>query len=214
MTSGLMERKSILVAMAARYEMEPGAFEATLRATCGLANATREEFAAFLLVAHEYRLNPVTREIYAFPKKGGGIQPIVSIDGWMKLANAHEQMDGLTFVDRLDESGQLVAITAQVHRRDRAHPIEVTEYLAECRQGTQPWEKWPARMLRHKAAIQAIRYAFGFGGIADPDEAERMAPVPATVVARPRHPAPRLTAPVGASVDADVVSDAASVAGE
>jgi hypothetical protein len=63
-----------------------------------------------------------------------------------------------------------------VHRKDRSHPIEVTEYLAECRQGTEPWKKWPARMLRHKAAIQAIRYAFGFSGIVDPDEADRMRP--------------------------------------
>jgi hypothetical protein len=54
--------------------------------------------------------------------------------------------------------------------------VEVTEYLAECRQGTDPWKKWPARMLRHKAAIQAIRYAFGFSGIVDPDEADRMRP--------------------------------------
>jgi hypothetical protein len=63
-----------------------------------------------------------------------------------------------------------------VHRKDRSHPVEVTEYLAECRQGTDPWKKWPARMLRHKAAIQAIRYAFGFSGIVDPDEADRMRP--------------------------------------
>ena len=31
-------------------------------------------------------------------------------------------------------------------------------------------------MLRHKAAIQSIRYAFGFSGIVDPDEADRMRP--------------------------------------
>jgi hypothetical protein len=30
-------------------------------------------------------------------------------------------------------------------------------------------------MLRHKAMIQAARYAFGFAGIYDPDEAERIA---------------------------------------
>jgi hypothetical protein len=118
----------------------------------------------------------VTKEIYAFPKKGGGIQPIVGIDGWMTMANNHTAYDGITFVDRLSDDGQLVAITAQVHRKDRSHPVEVTEYLAECRQGTDPWKKWPARMLRHKAAIQAIRYAFGFSGIVDPDEADRMRP--------------------------------------
>ena len=170
------DRKSILLSMATRFGMEPAAFEQTVRATCGCDKATREEFAAFLLVANEYQLNPVTKEIYAFPKKGGGIQPIVGIDGWMTMANNHTAYDGITFVDRLSDDGQLVAITAQVHRKDRSHPVEVTEYLAECRQGTDPWKKWPARMLRHKAAIQAIRYAFGFSGIVDPDEADRMRP--------------------------------------
>jgi hypothetical protein len=92
------------------------------------------------------------------------------------MANNHAAYDGITFVDRIGDDGQLMAITAQVHRKDRSHPVEVTEYLAECRQGTEPWKKWPARMLRHKAAIQAIRYAFGFSGIVDPDEADRMRP--------------------------------------
>ena len=170
------DRKSILLSMAGKFGMEPVAFEQTVRKTCGCDNATKEEFAAFLLVCNEYQLNPVTREIYAFPKKGGGIQPIVGIDGWMTMANNHAAYDGITFVDRLSDDGQLVAITAQIHRKDRSHPVEVTEYLAECRQGTDPWKKWPARMLRHKAAIQAIRYAFGFSGIVDPDEADRMRP--------------------------------------
>ena len=170
------DRKSILLSMATKFGMEPAAFEQTVRATCGCDKATKEQFAAFLLVANEYGLNPVTKEIYAFPTRGGGIQPIVGIDGWMTMANNHAAYDGITFVDRLSEDGQLVAITAQVHRKDRSHPVEVTEYLAECRQGTDPWKKWPARMLRHKAAIQAIRYAFGFSGIVDPDEADRMRP--------------------------------------
>ena len=170
------DRKSILLSMATKFGMEPAAFEQTVRATCGCDKATKEQFAAFLLVANEYGLNPVTKEIYAFPTRGGGIQPIVGIDGWMTMANNHPAYDGITFVDRLSDDGQLVAITAQVHRKDRSHPVEVTEYLAECRQGTEPWKKWPARMLRHKAAIQAIRYAFGFSGIVDPDEADRMRP--------------------------------------
>jgi len=170
------DRKSILLSMATKFGMEPAAFEQTVRATCGCEKATKEQFAAFLLVANEYGLNPVTKEIYAFPTRGGGIQPIVGIDGWMTMANNHSAYDGITFVDRLSDDGQLLAITAQVHRKDRSHPVEVTEYLAECRQGTEPWKKWPARMLRHKAAIQAIRYAFGFSGIVDPDEADRMRP--------------------------------------
>jgi hypothetical protein len=37
-------------------------------------------------------------------------------------------------------------------------------------------------MLRHKAAIQAARYAFSFAGIMEPDEAERMVSVEGVVV--------------------------------
>ena len=35
------------------------------------------------------------------------------------------------------------------------------------------WQKWPRRMLRHKALIQAARVAFGFAGLSDEDEFER-----------------------------------------
>jgi phage recombination protein Bet len=167
-------RASVLVTMAERYGMEAAAFEATLRGTVVPAGCTREQFAAFLLVAKEYRLNPITKEIYAFPVGGGGIQPIVSIDGWMNLINSHPQMNGLEFQDRFDDAGNLTAITARIWRKDRDKPIEVTEYMAECRRGTPTWKQWPGRMLRHKAAIQAARYAFGFSGIVDPDEAERI----------------------------------------
>lgn len=187
-------KRSVLLTMASRFGMEPAAFEATVRATCGCAGATREEFAAFLLVANEYGLNPVTREIYAFPKKGGGIQPIVGIDGWVTMANNHPAFDGIEVEFQHDDAGKLVSATARVHRKDRSHPVVVTEYLAECVRSTDPW-KMAHRMLRHKAAIQGIRYAFGFAGIMEPDEAEGMAeraiatPEPRAVQALPSCPA-------------------------
>jgi hypothetical protein len=59
-------------------------------------------------------------------------------------------------------------------RKDRGRPVTVTEYLSECRRGTEPW-KMQHRMLRHKALIQAARYAFGFSGIYDEDEGEKIA---------------------------------------
>ncbi len=135
--------------------------------------AAPEQIAAFLMVAKEYKLNPITKEIYAFPDKSGGIQPIVSIDGWLKIINSHPQFNGMEFEDKLDDKGGILSITCRIFRKDREHPIVVTEYMAECARGTEPWKKWPARMLRHKAAIQAARYAFGFSGIIEPDEYER-----------------------------------------
>lgn len=166
--------KSVLLDMADRFGMEPAAFEATLRATVCKGSVSREEFAAFLLVAKEYGLNPLTKEIYAFPAKGGGIIPVVSIDGWCRITNDHVAMDGLEFADTRNAAGELEAITCKIFRKDRAHATEVTEYMEECKGTTDVWKRWPRRMLRHKTLIQAARYAFGFSGIYDEDEYERI----------------------------------------
>lgn len=171
------EPPSIIQDMATRFGMDKRAFEATLKATVVPANVSNEQFAAFLLVAKQYNLNPITKEIYAFPAKSGGIQPIVGIDGWCNIINSHPQLDGIEFDDVKDANGTLTAIACKIFRKDRSHPITAIEYLSECKRGTEPWKQWPARMLRHKALIQAARYAFGFSGIVDPDEAERMVDV-------------------------------------
>jgi phage recombination protein Bet len=160
--------------MAERYGMEPGPFEATVRAICMPQQHTREEFAAFLLVAKEYRLNPLTKEIYAFPKRGGGIVPIVSIDGWVSLVNSHDACDGFSFSWEEDADRNPISCTCTMYRKDRSHPVVVTEYLSECIRPTDPW-KMKHRMLRHKAMIQGARYAFGFSGIYDEDEGAKIA---------------------------------------
>lgn len=168
----LDNRRSIMETMAQKFGMERSAFESTLMQTI-IKDGTKEQTAAFLVVAHQYNLNPFTKEIFAFPAKGGGIQPVVSVDGWMKLINSHPDFDGMDFRDTLNDKGELVSVTCRMHRKGRSHPTEVTEYMSECRRDVDTWRKWPARMLRHKAAIQAARYAFGFSGIVEPDEAER-----------------------------------------
>ena len=173
----VIKKKSVTIDMADRFGMEVDAFEKTLRSTVFPAAGTAGEFAAFLLVCKEYDLNPITKEIYAFPKQGGGIVPIVSVDGWMKLVNSHPAFDGMDFVEREDD-GKLVSIECTIYRKDRAHPIAITEYYDECKRDTGPW-KMKHRMLRHKAAIQCARYAFGFAGIYDEDEGEKIALAPA-----------------------------------
>lgn len=167
------ETKSVVEFMAGKYGMERAAFESVIKKTVMPTATKNEEFVAFLSVAKEYGLNPLTKEVYAFPAKGGGITPIVSIDGWNRIINNHPEFDGAEFEDILD-NGKIVAIKCIMHRKDRNHPTTVTEYLSECSRDTVPWNKWPTRMLRHKALIQAARYAFGFSGIYDKDEAERI----------------------------------------
>ncbi|MDO9471928.1 MAG: RecT family recombinase [Caulobacter sp.] len=177
-------RRSVVAEVAHRYGMEADAFEATLRKTVVKGDVSREEFAALMVVANQYGLNPLTKEFYAFPAKGGGIQPIVSIDGWSRIINDHPAFDGMEFED-IREGAELLAITCRMHRKDRSRPIEATEYMVECKRGTDVWKQWPRRMLRHKAMIQCARYAFGFGGIVDQDEYERMIDVTPAAATRP-----------------------------
>ena len=126
-----------------------------------------EQMTALLVVANQHGLNPWTNEIYAFPNNGG-IVPIVGVDGWARIMNDHPQFDGIEF-DLDDEK-----CTCRIYRKDRSKPTSVTEYLAECNRSTAPWKSHPKRMLRHKAMIQCARLAFGFTGIYDQDEAERI----------------------------------------
>ena len=138
-------------------------------------DANDDQLAALMIVANQYGLNPFTKEIYAFPSKGGAITPVVSVDGWARIINDNPNCDGIQFEQ--DD----VSATCKIYRKDRTHPTIVTEYLAEC-QGEikdkygnlKPWGKYPKRMLRHKALIQCARIAFGFSGIYDEDEAKRI----------------------------------------
>lgn len=179
----------LLAYMADKYSLNQEEFSRTVRMTCGLPKATPEEFAAFLIVAKEYNLNPLTKEIYAFPGRGGGIVPIVSIDGWVNLVNSHRACDGFEFEMEHDDDGKLVSCTCRMFRKDRSHPVAVTEYLSECIRGTEPW-KMQHRMLRHKAMIQAARYAFGFSGIYDEDEGAKIAEMRDVTPQRDEPPAP------------------------
>jgi phage recombination protein Bet len=178
-------KSSLLEVMAAKYHMDPQTFANTVRKTAMPSNATNEEFAAFMMVAKEYNLNPILKEIHAFPKKGGGIQPIVSIDGWISLVNQHPQCDGYEFEWQTAANGDPISCKCTMHRKDRTHPVVVEEFLAECWRNTEPW-KMKHRMLRHRALMQAARYAFGFSGIMDQDEAETLAQMRDITPATPR----------------------------
>jgi phage recombination protein Bet len=180
-----------VAAYAERFSMDADQFESVIRATCfpptkNNREVSAEEFAAFVMVAKEYNLNPLTREIYAYQTRGGGIAPIVSVDGWINLINSHASFDGIELTFDETENGKIVSCTASIWRKDRSRPTVVTEYFAECDQGTGPWKSHPHRMLRHKALIQCARIAFGFSGIYDEgSEAERVIDVSATMAEAP-----------------------------
>ena len=170
--AGLLER------MASRYGLDAAVFERTVAAVAmpqknGAPDCSREELISCLVVANEHDLNPLTKEIYFMRTKTGVIQPVVSVDGWMKKLNAHPQFDGMEFVDEIDDKGNMVACTVKIYRKDRKHPTVVTEYMVECKGGSAPWQKTERRMLRHRTLTQGARYAVGFAGVMGHDEFEQ-----------------------------------------
>lgn len=162
-------KPGVMNALAAKLDCDPAKLLPMLKKTAFATCKTDEEFMAMCMVANTYNLNPILKEVYAFPSKGGAVVPIVGVDGWIKIMNSHPQFDGIEFEETND------ACTARIYRKDRAHPISATEWLAECVGTTEPWKRWPRRMLRHKAMIQCARLAFGFAGIYDEDEGRRIA---------------------------------------
>ena len=158
---------SLSARMADRFGVDPSEMMNTLKATAFKGQVSDAQMQALLIVADQYGLNPWTKEIYAFPDKGG-IVPVVGVDGWSRIINENSQFDGMDFEQDAE------SCTCIIYRKDRGHPIKVTEWLSECKRETQPWKSHPKRMLRHKAMIQCARLAFGYTGIYDEDEAQRI----------------------------------------
>ena len=145
-TSGNAKPKALEL-MAARLHVDPLKMLDTLKATV-FKNASAEELLALTVVANEYDLNPFLKEIYAFPAKGGGICPVVSVDGWNKMLVRDPRFDGIEF-EISEDSGDLISCTATVHVKGRSKPVKITEYFSECYRETEPWKKMPRRMLRN-----------------------------------------------------------------
>ena len=154
---------------------------------------TDAQLYALLIIADEHGLNPFTKEIYAYPD-GDAIVPVVGVDGWTRLVNQHSDMDGMEFV----ESTQIVHyqddkakpcpawIECVIYRKSRNHPTRIKVHLDEFykapftgfNSSNQPyiiegtWQKYTKHMLLVKAIVHCSRFAFGFVGFHDPDDAE------------------------------------------
>ena len=193
-------KRTAIERMAGRLQVSKDVLEKTLKATVcrgtrqqngSYKPITNEEFVSFIAVANNYKLNPLIKEIYAYPDtKSAGIIPIVSTDGWNKLMTTHPnykthhyaQSDKMAELADAKPCPEWMEICI-VKKDDSV--VKVREYLDECYNGgkrrkkdnsliSSPWDTHTKRMLRHKTKIQGAREAFGFGGIYDQDEGERI----------------------------------------
>ena len=186
----IAQNQAVALAKQFNIQGDPQELVQTLKATAFKGNATDAQFNALMIVSTQYGLNPFTKEIYAFPDKQNGIVPVVGVDGWSRIINNHPQFDGMEF--KYSEETTTPArsnikahewVECVIYRKDRSHPIVAREYLDEVyRQPFKgkfgevngPWQSHTKRMHRHKAMIQTARLAFGFCGIYDEDEAQRI----------------------------------------
>ncbi|STI55151.1 bacteriophage recombination protein [Escherichia coli] len=158
--------------------VDPQELITTLRQTAFKGDASDAQFIALLIVANQYGLNPWTKEIYAFPDKQNGIVPVVGVDGWSRIINENQQFDGMDLSRTMSpvHAGftAKIAITRSALPSGWMNGRRAPFKTREGREITGPWQSHPKRMLRHKAMIQCARLAFGFAGIYDKDEAERI----------------------------------------
>lgn len=174
MSEAVVEKRSPLLDMSKRLNIDSNILLGVLKKTAFRECRTNEEFISAVIVANMYKLNPLRSEIYAFPASKGGVQPIVSVDGWCKVISGHPEFDGVEFKEIDDKDGNLIAVECTLYRKGFSHPIVVKEYYEEVKRNTEPWRNMKRRMTRHASLKQAGRVGFGITGIYDEDDADRM----------------------------------------
>ena len=172
---GKIASTSLVKNLATAANIEPERYVATVMKTAfkGSQAPSAEEFAAFMMVAGEYNLDPFMGQIFAFPSKGG-IIPFLGVDGWISLINRQPKHRGLEVTEEEDSEGLPYKTTVKIYVEGYDQPVTISERYSECKRNTDPWKSHPFRMLRHKTIIQGGRVAYGLSGLYDQDEAERI----------------------------------------
>lgn len=176
MSSDVARRQSLLEVMAAKVQMDPQTFQRTLAETVFKADPPLSvpEFAAACVICNKYDLDPISREIHV-TRSRGRLLTMVSIDGWLKIAHRSGQLDGIEFQEQFTDADEIHAVTCTVYRKDQSRPTVYTAYRKEYDRQNEVWKTYTIRMLRHKAAKEALRYAFAIAGI-DHEEMDELPP--------------------------------------
>ena len=144
---------------------------------------TDELLELILLRAEVMGINPISGELKATSYESDRVSLYLSTDGYLRIANAHPEFDGLEIQEsdeRVDTPivvlGKKVAcptwVSVTIHRKDRKIPTVVKEYFDECYAAgifdeaygclvDGPWQRSPKRQLVNRAVASAIRLAFG-----------------------------------------------------
>lgn len=120
--------------------------------------ADEVELAMFLEFCKSSGLNPFKREAWCI-KAGNRLQIMTGLNGYLKIANKHQQFDGME-VEILEEGGRPSKAIAKVYRKDRRIPSTGIALMREYGKDTPLWKQMPSVMLGKVAKCIAIREAF------------------------------------------------------
>ena len=148
--------------------------------------ANDDEFRMFMALAKRYNLDPFNGEIF-FWKIDGNPTIMTSRDGYLKIADRHEEYDGLVSdvvrkndnfrrkKDDIDheygtDRGEIIGAYALVYRKDRSYPVYVFAPYEEYRASTKAWKQYPSAMILKVAESMSLKRAFTVSGLVSKEE--------------------------------------------
>lgn len=178
----VIEQKGVLDKFAENHGMLANRVTNLLTKTCFKTKEqiTQEQLEALIIICNHYNLDPLLKQIYAYPDKGA-IVPVVGIDGWIRIVNSQPMFDGFEFKhseEMIKWSGAKIEcpvwVECTIYHKDRTHATTRRAYLKESYKAIydgSPWNSHTISMLENKAYIKCARFAFGLSGIYDEDDA-------------------------------------------
>lgn len=158
---------SIVDRMADEFNIDRAQFDAALQRVAGCDGSTRADFVVLLMLANQYKLNPIRREIGLMPTKHGP-RVYVSFDGWITVITSHPDYISHDFIEHWSGGerfkGDLFAVEVKLYSKKREAaklgPYHHIEFMVECRVTSRsgPWDTHPFRMLHERAIAQGARF--------------------------------------------------------
>ena len=175
------EGPSLVRDLARAVGLESGKFYEAVKRQCGCQGATDADFAALLMTAKAYDLNPVMRELWLIDT-GRGIRATVSVDGFLKIMARHPDYLSHCYAVHDGPGGTYGEVTIYTRSQVAAGvpPFTHREYLREVQKRAGPWQTHPMRMLEGRTVSQGVRFRFA---ISAPDADEAMLDAAKTVPA-------------------------------
>src|SRR6056297_456375 len=150
------------------------------------SDANTDELRMFLHIAKTYGLDPFNKEIFFWKIKG---KPTImtSRDGYLKIADRHQEYNGLVSdvvrendkfrrkAQGIDHEygtnrGDIIGAYALVYRKDREYPVYVFAPFKEYFAGTRVWTQYPSAMILKVAESMALKRAFTVSGLVTAEE--------------------------------------------